>query len=159
MWCKIIGWGLGSNHHLFDWMEANLKANLRSIVRKGQGLSRLNNCRSLANIAREKSVVSLEDWVIIFWLKITRSTFSWNICMDESFTIRSIICIYKTGWISFHANFNEMALILASTNFLDIFYNDLHCMKTSCTSVCFDSRMLISKILETKIVKLQKLWI
>lgn len=50
---------------VFDWIEADLNANLRLTVRKGQSLNKLNSWRSL--------LISQEDTVMTFGLNITRS--------------------------------------------------------------------------------------
>lgn len=44
-----------------DLVIVDLNLNLRMILRNGQALSRQNDCRNLANITREKTVVSAED--------------------------------------------------------------------------------------------------
>lgn len=43
-----------------NWMEADLNVSLLTIVRKGRGLSRLNDWRSPACFTREKSDISLD---------------------------------------------------------------------------------------------------
>lgn len=49
-----------------DRLEADLNVSLQLIVRKGLGLSGLNDWRGPAHITRERSDVSLEDPVIVF---------------------------------------------------------------------------------------------
>lgn len=59
--CRVGTWFYSS---VVVRMDAALNASLQVIVRKGQGLSRLNDLRSPEYITRKKSVVPLKDRVI-----------------------------------------------------------------------------------------------
>lgn len=69
-------------------MEADLNVNLKSTVRKGRNLSKLNYWRSLTYVTGETSVLLLGDRDIFiknYKVKIKNVK---NICMDQLFTIR-----------------------------------------------------------------------